>query len=109
MPCPRCGYDLTNVNGLTCPNCGLQLAQQPAYPPTGYPGAPSAPQYTPPTFQQLSSDQPPMGTPPTGYPPSYGSTPTPGYPQNPTNPGYAAPPSTPFGPGGGYPQSYYGQ
>jgi hypothetical protein len=115
MPCPRCGYDLTNVNAPACPNCGLSLAQQPAYPPAGYPGVPSAPQYAQTPYQ------PGPEQPPTGWPPTYGTTP--GYPQNPANPSYptgpgygappsvplGAPPSTPFGPGQGYPQTYGGQ
>jgi hypothetical protein len=117
MPCPRCGYDLTNVNAPACPNCGLPLAQQPSYPPAGYPGASSAPQYSQSPYQPGSEQQP------TGWPPNYGATP--GYPQNPANPGYGAPPSTPlgappsmplgappstpFGPGQGYPPTYYGQ
>ncbi len=109
MPCPRCGYDLTNVNAAACPNCGLPLAQQPSYPPAGYPGVSSAPQYSQSPYQPGSEQQP------TGWPPNYGANP--GYPQNPANPGYGAPPSTPFGappstpfgPGQGYPPMYYGQ
>ena len=117
MLCPRCGYDLTHVNAPACPNCGLQLAQQPAqqpaYPPTGYPSAPSTPLYTPPAYQPAAEQPPNYGATP-GYPQN---PPAPSYPQNPpTYPGYGAPPSvplgappnTPFGPGG-YQQGYYGQ